>query len=193
MRYVTMMFLLFALAEAGLAHETGPISAYIYKRGDNTHAMRVDDSVRIDRWDDEGGRDYLFVRLEGREYLITDAATLDRVEAAFAPSRAAREERREAKEKLRPLQHEERSVNREMSRLDRDRARAERRGDTFTEYESRKRELENKRERLQREIRAMEPEYKRLERKSSEARETALRRLEDIVRDAVRRGVAKAR
>jgi len=116
------------------------------------------------------GRDFLWVRRDGREYVIHDAAFLAQAQALFAPMRA--------------LNPEVKAVAREEAALDREGDRLEDSEDESQAVRDRLREIHAR----QREIQARERE---LDRRQEELERVAEAKLWRMVDEAVRSGLAR--
>jgi hypothetical protein len=116
------------------------------------------------------GHDFFWVRRDGREFVIHDAAFLAQAQALFAPMRA--------------LNPEVRAVAREEAALDREEDRLEDSEDDSQAVRDRLREIHAR----QREVEARERE---LDRRQEEMERVAEAKLWQMVDEAVRSGLAK--
>ena len=133
------------------------------------------------------GSDFMWFKKDGREYLIRDAATLDRIQGLFEPARAYKPEAKRVRHELRPLERRESELDREIDALtDRDE------GPPLTAAEEdRLRDLRREMEGVQRGMRALERQEEEIDRKRDALEEDAERRMMPILDEAVRSGVAK--
>src|SRR4029077_11308199 len=70
---------------------------------------------------DAYGSDFMWFKKDGREYLIRDGMTLDRIEGLFEPERAYEPEAKRVRRDLRPLERRESGLDRQIDALtDRD-------------------------------------------------------------------------
>jgi septal ring factor EnvC (AmiA/AmiB activator) len=167
--------------------------SYIFKRGDRQYIVTGNLSVHnigsmTRRW----SGDYLWANLDGREYLIRDDATMTEARKAFAQVEANQVEYHAIEAKMRPIEKKhdelERSADKLSDRLgdDDDLTASERR-----QMETRLRELEQQMKPLEAQLRELEREEERFDEKQEKLEEVAEARLEEIIRRAIRQGVAE--
>ena len=114
---------------------------------------------------------YVWVRRSGREYLMTDEATLSRAQALFADATA--------------LAPEQEAVSREEERLDRE-------ADQLSDKDERLTAAEEKRlAELRDQLRDVSRRERELDRKQEALEREAERGLWELVDDAIRDGIAK--
>jgi chromosome segregation ATPase len=130
---------------------------------------------------------YLWAQLDGRAYLIRDAATLDEVRRAVAPLDALNAELEPLHQKMKPLQRREEKIDRELDAL------TDNEDDEAPTAETRDRirELERQQREVERELRDYEREEERLDRKEEALDRACDEEIRRIVERAVRRGVAE--
>ena len=185
----TLFLLLVALATSMMGAEQ---FSYIYKRGDHTHirsSANIEKMVALSkRWSGE----YIWLKRNGKEYLIRDAAVLAEVRNAFAELHAYEPKLRAAEERLRPV---ERKMDRIEERMD---DLSDRLGDdddldsaTRGELERQLREAERELEEVERTYGPAERETERMEREHDRLEEIAEERFEKIVFRAVDQGKAE--
>lgn len=176
------MLLLLLLA---LPLHAGDKFSYVYQRADDSATISRGSLEEILRLKRRFTGTYLWARVDGRAYLIRDAAALAEMRKAFAPLEALTPHQRALRVKMKPVEQRRDRLERELDDLsDRD--------DELTDAEhARMRELEQA-------LRALEPELRKYEaqERDLDEREEALERVFDqeverIVRRAVRAGVAE--
>jgi hypothetical protein len=117
-----------------------------------------------------GSASFLWVRIDGREYVIRDRAFLDRADVLFAPVHALEPEQAKVSQEERALDHEEERLEKLA-------------GDDETRVRDRMREIERK-------LRDVEAREKRLDDREEELERVAENDLWRMVDDAIRSGVA---
>ena len=136
---------------------------------------------------DAYGSDFMWFKKDGREYLIRDGATLDRIEGLFAPARAYKPEAKRVRRELRPLERRESELDRQIDALtDRD----ERPPRTAAE-EDRLRDLRRELAGVERELHALERQEDEIDRKRDALEADAERQMMPILDEMIRAGVAK--
>src|SRR5688572_30353845 len=159
-----LLLLLALLAVTASAADRSRFS-YIYKEGEHTHirnsAMDIEQIVRMSkRW--QGN--YVWLRLDGKSWLIRDAAVLAEVRGAFAEMhaleptmRAAAAQRSQYEDRMEPLE-------KKLDRLrDRDEDEGERDEKQIRELERRLEAIEREYESVERRADALEEKMDRLE------------------------------
>jgi Skp family chaperone for outer membrane proteins len=132
----------------------------------------------------EHGSHFLWVKRDGRAYVIRDQATLDSIDDLFAGSRAFAPDLRRLHEKMRPLEARERELDREADAISDDDRRTAR-------DEARLRDLQRDLRDVELRLRDFEREQEWLERKQDQREAEAEEKMVPIVHDAIRRGIAK--
>jgi len=132
----------------------------------------------------EHGSRFLWFKRDGREYVIRDRETLERVDALFADARAMDPDMERLRAKMRPLEDRENELDREA--------------DAISDDDHRTRRDEERLRDLQRELRDVESrlgdyerEEERLDRQRDRLEMEAEKKMIPIVDDAIRRGIAK--
>ena len=159
-------------------------SSYVFVRGPNslTSNVGIERSVAIKR---QYGSNFLWMKLDGRSYVIRDANTLDAIDALWAPVRALDPDYERVHARIRPLEEKERRLDHESDAIsDNDNRSAA--------DEARLRDLERAQRDVERELRVYEREEEELDRKEERLEREAERAMIPIVRDAIRKGVARA-
>lgn len=153
---------------------------YVFRRDDrtrvNTMNLLENERTVIALLDAKG--DFLWIRYDGREYVVRDVRTLAEIDAAFAPLRAISDEKRAVKERVRPLRQEAKSIERRLRREDD--------ADTRAELE---RELES----IQRELREAESELQGVVERKQRAIREGEGKMYPLFERALRNGLAVAR
>lgn len=155
---------------------------YIYKSGGHTHmrsSMDIERIVKISkRW--EG--DYVWLRLDGREWLIRDAAVLAEVRGAYAEMHALEPTMRAAAAQRHPYEVKLEALEKKIDALSDD--------DDEGVNDARVRELERQMQAIEREYAAVERKAEKLEEEMDRLEEIAEAKFEVIVLRAVRQGKA---
>lgn len=135
------------------------------------------------------GSDFMWVRIDGREYVIRDATTLARIDSLFAPARASDPDMERLHKRMRPIEKRERQLEREADAL------SDREDDDAALTPAEKARLQT----LNRQLRDVESQLRVLEReedaldKKRDAHEAeAERQMWPLVEEAIRSGVARA-
>lgn len=155
--------------------------SYIYKRGDQSHLRTnggdIDSLVRTSkRWTGE----FVWLRRDGRNYLIRDAAVLAAVANAFADMHALEPRLRAAEEKRRPVEAKMEVVEERLDRL------SDENGD-----EAERRKAERAMQALEDEHRIVERAAETLEKEMERREELAERKFGQIVIRAIETGKAQ--
>ena len=186
----TLCLALLLTATAALAGDGPP---YVFKRGDSSHIRGI--AIRsigkiVRRW----SGDYIWTRRDGREYLIRDAVTLNEARQAFAELDAmARRVDAFHRGRLHPVEKRQETLEDKIESIE---ARLEDEGRNLSDserraLEARKRELREQQRAVERELRPLEDEERRLDDHHEALEEEAEAELEQIIRRAIRRGVAE--
>jgi len=134
---------------------------------------------------DTYGSDFLWFKKDNRQYLIRDAATLQRINQLFDNAHAEKVEAKRIKRELRPLEHRESQLDREIDSLtDRD-------DPPLTAAEkSHLSDLRREMEELRPKMRALEREEEEIDRKRDALEAQAERDMVPILEEAIRNRVA---
>ena len=161
----------------GAAASPAHASSYVFVRSSNslTSNVGIERSVAIKR---QYGSNFLWMRVDGRVYVIRDANTLDAIDALWEPVRALDPDYERVHARIRPLEEKERRLDHESDAISDDDNRS-------AADEARLRDLE-------RELRVYEREEEELDRKEERLEREAERAMIPIVRDAIRKGIARA-
>ncbi len=177
MRRLILILLLAVTASAGQHF------SYVYSRGTSTviSGGSVDDILRAHK---RYSGAYLWVRSEGREYVIRDAGVLAEVSRAAVPMQAMDPEYRELQRKMKPLERKQDKLEDELDDLYDDE-------DDETVDQNRVRTLENQLRDVERELRVYEREEERIDRRHDQIEEVFDTELKRIVERAIRTGTAE--
>ena len=190
MRRLLALLLLLAAALT-LSARSGSGLSYMFRRGDS---QIISGNLPIDglgRLADRYKGDFLWARVDGREYLIRDAATLAAARGAFLEVDAFHARYHGIHEKMKPVERRHRSLERQIDDLgdtlsdDDDLTRAQR-----AEMEAKLAKLEAEMKPVQAELQRLETQEEKLDREMEPLEEAAERRLEEIILDAILRGLA---
>ena len=136
---------------------------------------------------DAYGSDFMWFKKDGREYLIRDGMTLDRIEGLFEPERAYKPEAKRVKRELRPLERRESELDRLIDALtDRDEGPA-----LTAAEENRLRDLRREIDEVQKQMRVLERQEDEIERTRDALEADAERAMLPILDQAIRSGTAK--
>ena len=192
MRTRTIALALVITAAVATLLTAGNRMSYFYKRGD-IGMSRISGSLdQIGKISRQYGSEFVWVSINGREYVIRDAATLAEVRAAFRDVEALHPEERAIERRLKPLEDEleeiEDRVDDAGDRLgdDDDLSDAEREA-----LEEKLRVAEREMRDLEQRMRPIEREQERLEKESERREKIAERQFEKIVERAIAKGIAK--
>ncbi|HUP60609.1 MAG TPA: hypothetical protein VNA69_09350 [Thermoanaerobaculia bacterium] len=161
--------------------------SYVYSRAEGSATISRGSLKEVLRLKERFTGTYLWARLDGREYLIRDAAALAQVRTAFVPMEALRPPQRALHAKMRPIE-------RRVDRLERE-------IDSITDRDDDEELTDADRERLhvlkrdlreaRRELRVYEDEERKLDEREEVLEKVFDAEIERIVKQAVRRGVAE--
>ena len=152
--------------------------------------MDIDDFVAL-RKAQRG--DFLWLRRDGKRYLVTDAGVLDAARKALGPSDEVRREMDDVSARLKPYEDREEQIDREETALDDAADALEGRDDAAERdrVETRRLEIKAQRRVLRSEMRPLEEEERRLEAREREVEIVVDAELERLADDALRRGLAQ--
>jgi hypothetical protein len=187
----TLCLALLLTATSAFAFAADP--AYVFKRGGRstirTSGMPWRSIGKIaNRWTG----DFIWTRRDGREYLIRDAATLAEAKRAFAELDAMSPQIEVFHKRLHAVEQREEALEDKLESIeerleDEDGLRdSERRA-----LEARARELEQEKRIVERELRPLEEEERRIDNRQEALERVAEAELEQIIRQAIRRGVVE--
>lgn len=135
---------------------------------------------------------YLWARIDGKQYLIRDAATIAEARRAFEASDALHQESEKLRQRMKPVELREEELEEEMEDIsdelgDREDLTATQRA----RMEARLAQLQLLAEPLRRQLRELEQEEERLDQREERLSEAAEAKLKTIIGKALDRGVAQ--
>jgi hypothetical protein len=151
---------------------------YVYSRGgSHPHIISAGklDVPKIRSLQRQFGGDFLWTRINGREYVIRDRATLDEIQKLYAPLDAFSHDYEALQRRLRPVERREEELDNEMDESDYD-------DDSALRHEYRE---------VQRQLRVLEAEENRLDRQQEEVEERVENELAKVIDRAIARGLAE--
>jgi chromosome segregation ATPase len=161
--------------------------SYIYSYGGNSYTTlssgSVQDLVRLTK---RFSGKYLWVSLDGREYLIRDPGVLAEVARGAAALEALEPGQRALHAKMRPLERRADRIEEQIDEITDDDDHEER-----AEMRGRLRDLERQLRDVERELRGYEREEQKLDRREEEIERVFEAELEKIVERSIRNGVAE--
>jgi chromosome segregation ATPase len=192
-RLIALALVIFAAMTAIVLAGGRPMS-YIYKRGDRLHT-RISGTLAFDRIapiSKKYGNEFVWVRMNGREYLIRDASTLAEVRQAFRHLDELEPALRDVERRLKPVEREFDEIEERVDALsdslgDDDSLSESARND----IEARLRVAEEKMRAVEEKMRPIEREMERLDNESERREVIAEKQFEKIVERAVERGIAQ--
>ena len=189
-RLLAFAFLLVAVA-VGVLTAGDKSMSYIYKRGDNSYTRLNGSLDKIGAVSRRYGSEFVWVRSNGRSYVIRDAATLAAVRTAFREVEAMEPSLRAVENRLKPFEQQLEAVEQRVDafgdQLD-DENLAE---STRDAIEAKLRDAEDDMRDVERRMAGIEREMDRLEKEVEKLEEVAEERFEAIVLRAIKSGVAE--
>lgn len=135
---------------------------------------------------------YLWARVNGREYVIRDKATLALATAAFRYTDAAHAEHERLEARMRPIKQREDEIEDEMDDLSDDLSDREDLSRTERDrMERRIQELERLLKPVRQQLRALEAEEEKIDQREEKLEAQAEKELREIIDSAIRRGLAQ--
>jgi chromosome segregation ATPase len=186
----TRLIALALLVSAALLATAKERMPYIYRRdGNHTHIRGGFDHIGpISR---KYGNDFVWFRLDGRSYVIRDAATLAEVRNAFRHLDELEPSLRDVERRLKPFEREMEKIEERVDELG-DSLGDERLSQrTREDMEEKLRDAEEKMRAVEEKARVIEREMERLEKESERREEIAEKQFEAILERAVKRGIAE--
>ena len=171
--------LLLALAFAAAAAASPRVDSYVFvPHGTNVMSSNIDlqRALSIGR---RYGSHFLWVRHDGREYVIRDAATLDAIERVLDSAGVPLPEMERLRAKMRPLEARERTLDHEVDAISDDENRS-------AADEARLRDLEGRLREVESQLRVLEGEEERLDREQDRLEEEAERKMMPLIERAIR-------
>lgn len=187
----TRLIALALLGCAALVITAKPRIEYIYKRSGSMHTRISGSFDRIGEVARRYHGEFVWLRMDGRNYLIRDAATLAEVRSTFRPVEELEPSLREVERRLKPFEQEMEQVEERIDELgdslDDDRLTDATRDDV----EDKIRDAETKMRAIEDKARVIERELERLEQESERRETIAEKKFEELVVRAVRQGIAE--
>ena len=187
----TRLIALALLGCAALVITAKPRIEYIYKRSGSMHTRISGSFDRIGEVARRYHGEFVWLRMDGRNYLIRDAATLAEVRSTFRPVEELEPSLREVERRLKPFEQEMEQVEERIDELgdslDDDRLTDATRDD----IEDKIRDAETKMRAIEDKARVIERELERLEQESERRETIAEKKFEELVVRAVRQGIAE--
>lgn len=176
-----------AVLLAAVSITAGQRFSYIYARAGSNAIISKGSLDEILRLKERFTGTYLWVRLDGREYLIRDANAIAEVDRACQPLRALEPEQRALRHKMKPLEHREDQLEDQIDEItDRDD------DEEMTEaMRARLRDLEQQLRVVERELKQYEREEEVLDRREDELDRVFDSEVQRIAERAIRNGIAE--
>ena len=189
-RLLVFALLLFAVV-AGVLTAGDKSMSYVYKRGDSSYTRLSGPISMIGAVAKRYGREFVWVRTNGRSYVIRDAATLTAVRNAFREVEAMEPSLREVEKRLQPFERQMETIEERVDAFG-DQLDDENLGDSTRDaIEAKLRDAENDLRDVERRMAGIEREMERLEKEVEKREEVAEERFERIVKRAIETGVAE--
>jgi chromosome segregation ATPase len=189
-RLLVFALLLFAVV-AGVLTAGDKSMSYIYKRGDNSYTRLSGSIDRIGAVAKRYGSEFVWVRTNGRSYVIRDAATLAAVRNAFREVEAMEPSLREVEKRLKPFEKQMETIEQRVDAFG-DQLDDEDLGESTRDaIEAKLRDAEDAMRDVERRMAGIEREMERLEREVEKREEVAEERFERLVKRAIESGVAE--
>lgn len=168
----------------------GDRMSYIYKRGDS-HYTRMSGSLeRLGSISRKYGSEFVWVSLDGRNYVIRDAATLAEVRASFKDVEAMEPSMRAIEKRMKPFEQQMEAIGKRLETLG-DQLDDEKLTDAQRDaIETRMNAAETDMAAVERQMNGVEREMEKLEKETEKREAVAEKRFEQIVERAIRSGVA---
>ena len=194
-RFIALALILFAIA-SGVLLAGDKSMIYVYKSGDGLHT-RMNTTV-VTGWTDRigdiarrFGKEFVWVRMNRRDYVIRDAATLAEVRNAFRDVEAMRPSLRAVEKRLKPFEDQSEAIEKRTDALS-DQLDDESLSESMREaIEAKLRDAEDDLRVVERQMEGIEREMEQLEKESDKREELAEKRFEKIVERAIESGVAE--
>jgi chromosome segregation ATPase len=192
MRTRLLVFALLLLAvTAGVLTAGDKSMSYIYKRGDGLYTRMSGSIDRIGAVAKRYGSEFVWVRTNGRSYVIRDAATLAAVRNAFREVEAMEPSLREVERRLKPFENQMEEVEQRVDAFG-DQLDDEDLGESTRDaIEAKLHDAERDMRDVERRMAVIEREMERLDKEVEKREEVAEGRFETIVKRAIENGVAE--
>jgi hypothetical protein len=186
--------LLLSASVAGVVTAAGRNMSYIYRRGDVGFTRISGAGIsHIGAVSKKYGGEFVWVRVDGRNYLIRDAATLAEVRNAFREVEAMDPTIRDVERRLKPFEQRMEDIEERLDAIsDIDDDEDENLSDSQRdELERKMRDAERDMREVEQQMKPIERELERLERESERREKIAEDRFERIVERAIGSGIAE--
>jgi len=182
MRRITALLALFLAVAAGAEDRF----TYIYRPDVHARALHLRGSIADLEHVQEKLRTgpYLWVRLDGREFVIRDSAVLAEVAKAFAPLDALNREQRALERKVEPFEARAERLEEQVDRL------SDSEEELSAEDERRLRDLEQQLREARHELQPFEKDVRELERREVSVERVVEEAVRGIAARAIRQGIA---
>ncbi len=187
-RTIALLFLLTATLAVSAAEMT-----YIFKRGDSYTTGGDLNVERIGSYGKRWSGDFLWAKIDGKQYLIRDAATMAEARQAFVHVEANQGKYHALHAKMRPIEKKHQALERKHDNLsdslsdEPERYTATQRRD----MERQIREVEEQMRPLEAELEALEEQEEVFDQKQEVLEEAAEKKLRQVIERAIRTGAAE--
>lgn len=189
-KLIALALLLSALV-AGVLMAGDKSMSYIYMRGDGLHTRMSGSIDKVVAVAKRYGGEFVWVRLNARNYLIRDASTLAEVRGAFREVEAMEPSLRDVEKRMKPFEKQMEAIEKRVDAFgdqldDEDLAES-----TRDAIETKLRDAEDDMRVVERQMEGVEREMERLEKEVEKREKVAEDQFERIVERAIARGVAE--
>jgi chromosome segregation ATPase len=183
--------LLLLAAAAGVVTAGDKSMSYVYRRGDSSYTRINGPIDKIGSMTKRYGNEFVWVRSNGRSYVIRDAATLAEVRNAFREVEAMEPSLRAIEQRLKPFEDQMEAIEQRVDAFG-DQLDDEDLGEsTRNAIEAKLRDAEDDMRDVERRMNSIEREMERLEKEVDKREEAAEERFERIVKRAIESGAAE--
>jgi chromosome segregation ATPase len=190
-RMIALALLVSAAVTGGIAASNRP-DTYVYKRGNGMYSRISGSAInRIGEIYKKYGNEFVWLRMNGRSYVIRDAATLAEVRNAFRHLEEMDPSLRDVERRMKPFEQELEKIEERVDSLG-DSLDDERLSDAKRDaIEAKLRDAEEKMRGVEEKMRLVEREMEKLEKQAEKLEKVAEARFDVIVQRAVEQGVAE--
>jgi len=189
-RWIAFALLLSAVLAGVLTAGDKPMS-YIYKRGDDMYT-RINGSLDgLGKVAKKYGSEFVWVRSNGRNYVIRDAATLAEVRNAFREVEAMEPAMREVERRLKPFEQRMEVIEERVDSYGDQLGDEDLRDSTRDAIETKLRDAEDDMRDIERQMESVEREMEKLDKEIERLEAVAERNFERIVERAIDKGIAE--
>jgi chromosome segregation ATPase len=188
-----VLAILVTAAAAGVVFAGGDDRmSYIYHRADDSHTHVSGAAIdRIGPIVKKYGREFVWLRLDGRSYVIRDAATLGEIRNAFRELDAMHAPMETIENRMKPFEEKMEAIEQRIDALS-DQLDDEDLSDSMRDAIDRKMQTaEDEMHDIERQMQGIEREMEKLEKETERLEKIADAKFEEIVQRAVRTGVAQ--